>query len=379
MDRALGARDCPLSGTASADLELRDLRKTYADFVAVDGVSLSVDHGQFVSLLGPSGCGKTTILRMIAGLIEPDSGRIVLGGDDITRRAVHRRNLGLVFQSYALFPHLTVFENVAFGLRRRSMPDRAIQTRVERFLGLVRLDQHGQRLPRELSGGQQQRVALARALVTEPGLLLLDEPLSNLDALLRDEMRVELKRLQEELGTTTIFVTHDQEEALTLSDRIAVLHRGKVEQFGSPEEIYTRPATTFVAGFVGKPNILDGTVVAAAPDAVQIRITEGRELMAPGSNELSAGMPVKVALRPERLRLCKYSTAAPTNSFPVTVVLRSFAGASVQYVVATAGGAEFQVEMPASDANAQRGDQMHLTVEASEVIVISPERGGAPC
>jgi putative spermidine/putrescine transport system ATP-binding protein len=151
MDRALGARDCPLSRNASADLELRDLRKTYADFVAVDGVSLRVGHGQFVSLLGPSGCGKTTILRMIAGLIEPDSGRIVLGGDDITRRAVHRRNLGLVFQSYALFPHLTVFENVAFGLRRRSVPDREIQRRVERFLGLVRLNQHGQRLPRELS------------------------------------------------------------------------------------------------------------------------------------------------------------------------------------------------------------------------------------
>ena len=361
-----------MSGTASADLELRDLRKTYADFVAVDGVNLRVGHGRFVSLLGPSGCGKTTILRMIAGLIEPDSGLIVLGGDDITRRAVHRRNLGLVFQSYALFPHLTVFENVAFGLRE-------LRTRVERFLGLVRLDEHGQRLPRELSGGQQQRVALARALVTEPGLLLLDEPLSNLDALLRDEMRVELKRLQEELGTTTIFVTHDQEEALTLSDRIAVLHRGKVEQFGTPEEIYTRPVTTFVAGFVGKPNILDGTVVAAAPDAVQVRIAEGRDLMAPGSNELTAGMPVKVALRPERLRLCKHPAPVPPNGFPVTVILRSFAGASVQYVVATEGGAEFQVEMPASDASPRRGDRVHLAVEASEVIVISPEGAAGPC
>jgi putative spermidine/putrescine transport system ATP-binding protein len=368
-----------LNRKASADLELRDLRKTYADFVAVDGVNLRVDHGQFVSLLGPSGCGKTTILRMIAGLIDPDSGRIVLGGDDITRRAVHRRNLGLVFQSYALFPHLTVFENVAFGLRRRSVPHREVQARVERFLDLVRLDQHGQRLPRELSGGQQQRVALARALVTEPGLLLLDEPLSNLDALLRDEMRVELKRLQEELGTTTIFVTHDQEEALTLSDRIAVLHRGRVEQFGTPEEIYTRPATTFVAGFVGKPNILDGTVVAAAPEAAQIRITEGRDLMAPGSSQLAAGMPVKLALRPERLRLCQHPAPVPSNGFPVTVVLRSFAGASVQYVVATAGGAEFQVEVPAGDASAQRGDQVHLAVEASEVIVILPEGAAAPC
>ena len=361
----------------AADLELRDLRKTYGDFLAVDRVSLRVDHGQFVSLLGPSGCGKTTILRMIAGLIEPDSGRIMLGGDDITYRAVHRRNLGLVFQSYALFPHLTVFENIAFGLRRRRVPEPEILTRVGHFLGLVRLDQHGQRFPRELSGGQQQRVALARALVTEPGLLLLDEPLSNLDAQLRDEMRVELKRLQEELGTTTIFVTHDQREALTLSDRIAVIHRGRVEQFGTPEQIYTRPTTTFVAGFVGRPNLVDGTVVTAADEAVQVRIGDGRDLTAPGSRQLAAGMPVKVALRPERLRLCKPPVPGSTNGFPVTVVLKSFAGASVQYVVTTEGGVEFQVEVPAGDASAQRGDRVHLAVDVSEVIVIAPD--GAPC
>jgi putative spermidine/putrescine transport system ATP-binding protein len=366
-----------LSRDASADLELRDLRKTYGDFVAVDRVSLRVDHGQFVSLLGPSGCGKTTILRMIAGLIGPESGRIMLGGDDITYRAVHRRNLGLVFQSYALFPHLTVFENIAFGLRRRRVPEPEIRTRVGQFLGLVRLDQHGERFPRELSGGQQQRVALARALVTEPGLLLLDEPLSNLDAQLRDEMRVELKRLQEELGTTTIFVTHDQREALTLSDRIAVMHRGRVEQFGTPEEIYTRPATIFVAGFVGRPNLVDGMVVAASAEAVQVRIGDARDLTAPGSRHLAAGMPVKVALRPERLRLCKPPAPGSANGFPVTVVLKSFAGASVQYVVATDGGAEFQVEVPAGDASAQRGDRVHLAVDASEVIVIASD--GAPC
>ena len=189
---------------SSGELELRGLCKAYGSFNAVDGVDLRVREGEFVSLLGPSGCGKTTILRMVAGLIEPDSGQILLGGDDITRRAVHRRNVGLVFQSYALFPHLNVFENVAFGLRRRRVEGAELKTRVERFLGLVQLDRHGARYPRELSGGQQQRVALARALVTRPGLLLLDEPLSNLDALLRDEMRLELKRLQEELGTAAI-------------------------------------------------------------------------------------------------------------------------------------------------------------------------------
>ena len=222
---------------SSGELELRGLRKAYGSFNAVDGVDLRVREGEFVSLLGPSGCGKTTILRMVAGLIEPDNGQILLGGDDITRRAVHRRNVGLVFQSYALFPHLNVFENVAFGLRRRGVEGAEIKTRVERFLGLVQLDRHGARYPRELSGGQQQRVALARALVTRPGLLLLDEPLSNLDALLRDEMRLELKRLQEELGTTTVFVTHDQAEALTLSDRVAVLSQGRIEQFDTPENV----------------------------------------------------------------------------------------------------------------------------------------------
>jgi ABC-type Fe3+/spermidine/putrescine transport system ATPase subunit len=215
-----------VSAGAEPSLAVRRLRKTFGHVVAVDDVSLEAAPGEFLSLLGPSGCGKSTVLRMVAGLLEPDRGEVVLAGEDITRVAVHRRNLGLVFQSYALFPHMTVFDNVAFGLRRRRVAEALLRPRVERMLDLVRLGPLGARYPRELSGGQQQRVALARALVTEPRVLLLDEPLSNLDALLRDEMRVELKRLQQRLGTTMIFVTHDQAEALILSDRVLVMEAG---------------------------------------------------------------------------------------------------------------------------------------------------------
>jgi putative spermidine/putrescine transport system ATP-binding protein len=363
-----------MNQAGSGELELRGLRKAYGSFNAVDGVNLRVREGEFVSLLGPSGCGKTTILRMVAGLIEPDNGQILLGGDDITRRAVHRRNVGLVFQSYALFPHLNVFENVAFGLRRRRVAGAEIKSRVERFLGLVQLDRHGARYPRELSGGQQQRVALARALVTRPGLLLLDEPLSNLDALLRDEMRLELKRLQEELGTTTVFVTHDQAEALTLSDRVAVLSHGRIEQFDTPENVYGRPSTAFVAGFVGRPNLLEATVSGQSASALLIRTAGGQDLAAATDARFSEGAPVVVALRPERLRLSAKRDPEIANSLPVTVVFRAFSGASVQYVVSAEGGTEVQVEVAASAAIFQRGDVLQLEIAAEEVIVLPSNR-----
>ena len=278
-DRALTprgrrARRSAVSGAAPA-LRVRRLRKSFGAVVAVDDVSLDAAPGEFLSLLGPSGCGKSTLLRMVAGLVEPDGGQVVLAGEDITRVAVHRRNLGLVFQSYALFPHMTVFENVAFGLRRRGVGPAELGPRVERMLELVRLGPLGARHPRELSGGQQQRVALARALVTEPRVLLLDEPLSNLDALLRDEMRVELKRLQERLGTTMIFVTHDQAEALILSDRVVVMEAGRVEQIGRPEEVYRRPATAFVARFLGRANFLAGTVAESGRGRTVVALDGG--------------------------------------------------------------------------------------------------------
>ena len=281
-----------MSATPPPALALRRLRKTFGTVVAVADVSLEAAPGEFLSLLGPSGCGKSTVLRMVAGLVEPDVGTIVLGGQDITRVPVHRRNLGLVFQSYALFPHMTVFENVSFGLRRRKVPAAELRARVERALELVRLGPLGARHPRELSGGQQQRVALARALVTEPSVLLLDEPLSNLDALLRDEMRVELKRLQERLGATMIFVTHDQAEALTLSDRVVVMDHGRVEQIGRPDEVYRRPATGFVARFLGRANFLAGVVARRESDGVVITLDGGRAVTV-ARTDASAGQRVQ--------------------------------------------------------------------------------------
>jgi ABC-type Fe3+/spermidine/putrescine transport system ATPase subunit len=242
-------------------LTLDRLEKRYPGHIAAQSVSLSVHDGEFISLLGPSGCGKTTVLRMVAGLIEPTGGRILVDGRDVTALPTNKRNIGLVFQSYALFPHMSVFENVAFGLRRQGLQGSELKQRVDQALASVRLSALGDRLPRQLSGGQQQRVAVARSIAPRPSILLFDEPLSNLDASLRDEMQIELKRLQREVGITTLFVTHDQGEAMSMSDRVCVLAHGVVQQFDTPEAIYHRPATGFVASFIGRPNRLAGRVV----------------------------------------------------------------------------------------------------------------------
>ena len=245
-----------------AELGIRNLAKRYGDFYAVRDVSLEIADGEFLVLLGPSGCGKTTTLRMVAGFIEPSAGHVTLGGSDVTLLPPWKRNAGMVFQSYALFPHMTVAQNVAFGLEMRKLPKADIDKRVEEALALVRLGGYGARLPRQLSGGQQQRVALARALAIRPDVLLLDEPLSNLDAKLRQEVRVEIRELQRQLGLTTVMVTHDQEEALTMADRLVVMNEGSVCQVGSQRDLYERPATRFVAGFVGRSTFLAGTVEA---------------------------------------------------------------------------------------------------------------------
>ena len=361
---------------AAADLTLQDLRKVYGAVAAVDGVSLEVEHGEFLSLVGPSGCGKTTILRMVAGLIAPDGGRILLGAEDITDRPVHRRNVGLVFQSYALFPHMTVFENVAFGLRRRGVGGPELGDRVSRALELGRLPEHGSRHPRQLSGGQQQRVALARALITEPRVLLLDEPLSNLDALLRLEMRVELKRLQERLRTTMVFVTHDQAEALTLSDRIAVLDRGRLEQVGTPEDIYRRPASAFVARFVGRSNFLSGTVAGAGDGAVRVRLDGGLEVVAASAGAPAAGARVQAAVRQESVRLVAAPTGLTPNSFAGSVVFHAFGGASHQYVVQLADGRELQAEMPGAAERFARGAGVHVEWRPEETTLLPAEADG---
>jgi putative spermidine/putrescine transport system ATP-binding protein len=255
-----------------SDLRITGLTAGYAghDVLSVD--ELVIEGGEFLSVLGPSGCGKTTLLNCLAGFVQPVTGQITLDGKDLTRVPPHRRGLGLVFQSYALFPHLTVADNVAYGLRAQRVPKPERRERIAEVLRLVGLEDYAGRRPRQLSGGQQQRVAVARALATRPGVLLLDEPLSNLDAKLRREMRAELRALQKELGITAVFVTHDQEEAMSMSDRVAVLNGGRIEQVGAPEVVYNRPATRFVAGFVGAANVLtwDGTEVAIRPERVRL-------------------------------------------------------------------------------------------------------------
>ena len=364
---------------AAPALSARRLRKSFGAVVAVDDVSLDAAPGEFLSLLGPSGCGKSTVLRMVAGLVEPDAGEIRLAGEDITHVAVHRRNLGLVFQSYALFPHMTVHENVAFGLRRRGMAESELRPRVERMLELVRLGPLGGRHPRELSGGQQQRVALARALVTEPRVLLLDEPLSNLDALLRDEMRVELKRLQERLGTTMIFVTHDQAEALILSDRVVVMQGGRVEQVGRPEEVYRHPATAFVARFLGRANFFTGTIGASDGGAAIVTLDGGLSVVATSRPGLTAGRRVQVAVRQENIRLEPAGAGADhANRFAVTVVFHAFAGQAHHYVVQLPDGRELEVTAPGAAPPFARGAPAAIEWEPEDVVLLAAGEAGAP-
>jgi ABC-type Fe3+/spermidine/putrescine transport system ATPase subunit len=350
-----------------AELALTGLSKRYADHLAVDGVDLHVASGEFISLLGPSGCGKSTLLRMIAGLIEPTSGSILLGGADVTRVPTHRRGLGLVFQSYALFPHLSVAGNVAYGLRRRGVRGADLKQQVAAALALVRLGHLADRMPRQLSGGQQQRVALARAVAPRPRVLLLDEPLSNLDALLRDEMQIEIKRLQQELGITSVFVTHDQTEALSLSDRICVLAGGRVQQVGTPEAVYTRPANGFVAGFIGRSNRLRGRIETADAAGSLLRLDDGSPLRS-SRTKPAAGSAVDIIIRNDAIGLvaAPERTDASAGALQGRVILRSFAGTQVQLVVRLGTGAEIVTE--ASTALPQAA----LPVGAEVIVQVDP-------
>jgi putative spermidine/putrescine transport system ATP-binding protein len=316
-------------------LELQNIRKQFGAVTAVDGVTLEVRSGEFFSLLGPSGCGKTTILRTIAGILQPDRGTVRLDGRDVTRLPVHARNMTLVFQSYALFPHLTVFENIAFGLRMRKTREDEIRKRVDEALDLVRLGGFQQRYPAQISGGQQQRVALARALVVHPALLLLDEPLSNLDARLREEMRAEIRMIQRKVGITTVLVTHDIQEAFALSDRIAVLNAGRVEQLGSPAEIYQKPKTRFVAEFAGHANHFDGKVVAVEGQRMRIATAHGINLWAPRADGAIADSALWVMLRPERVRL---GASGGANCFPAAVSEVTYLGGLISYRLRVGSG-----------------------------------------
>jgi spermidine/putrescine transport system ATP-binding protein len=313
-----------------ADITLENVTKRFDDVVAVDDLTLEIERGSFFALLGPSGCGKTTTLRMIGGFEEPTGGRILLGDEDVTGRPPYRRDVNTVFQSYALFPHLSVFDNVAFGLRRRGIKNPQLKGRVEEMLRLVGLEGLGGRRPRQLSGGQQQRVALARALVNGPRVLLLDEPLGALDLKLRKQMQLELKRIQHEMGLTFVHVTHDQEEAMTMADTIAVMNRGRIEQLGAPRELYERPRTAFVAGFLGVSNLLAGSVNGPS----SVRLADGTEVTVEPDALEGRGGEVAVGIRPEKVRLGD----AGENRLDGRVAEVAYVGVSTQYVVETAAG-----------------------------------------
>jgi spermidine/putrescine transport system ATP-binding protein len=322
-------RDC--------DVELRDVTKRFDDVVAVDSVDLGIRRGEFLSLLGPSGCGKTTTLRLIAGFEQPDEGEILIGGEDVSGRPPYKREVNTVFQSYALFPHLSVLDNVGYGLKQRDVPKKAREEKAREALDLVRLPELAGRKPRQLSGGQQQRVALARALVMEPKVLLLDEPLGALDLKVRKQLQIELKRIQERVGITFVYVTHDQEEALAMSDRVAVMHEGRIEQLGIPREIYDSPATRFVADFIGETNF--------------IRLN-GKT----------------VAVRPERIRVRRPSMSGPETEDALTgeVVTTMVVGPALQWVIRADGGQELLVRQQRSGSDAEgetirEGDRVVVT------------------
>ncbi len=341
------------------DLRLAGLRKTFGDFVAVDDLDLHIPAGSFFALLGPSGCGKTTTLRMVAGLELPTSGQVLLGEEDISSLRPYKRPVNTVFQSYALFPHLTIEDNVAFGLRRRGVKD--IQRAVGEMLELVELTGFGRRKPGQLSGGQQQRVAVARALINEPEVLLLDEPLGALDLKLRRQMQLELKSIQDRVGSTFVHVTHDQEEAMTMADTIAVMHSGRVEQLGSPRELYERPVSRYVANFLGQSNCLDGTVVDMDGDVTVVEV-HGTRLALPGRHG-RPGAPQSFGVRPEKaVVLASTATRDPAlgNGVRGTVTDVSFTGLSTQYVVRTGWGQELAVfaQNDGADAAARRGEEV---------------------
>jgi len=318
-------------------VELTDIVKRFGAFTAVHRMSLAIPEGSFITLLGPSGCGKTTTLRMVAGLLDPTEGNIDIRGKRVNETPIHKRNLGLVFQNYALFPHKTVFDNVAFGLKYRDVPKKDIKAKVQNALELVQLPSLGSRYPRQLSGGQQQRIALARAIVIEPDVLLLDEPLSALDANLREDMRVELKRIQHQLGITTIFVTHDQSEALAMSDSIVVMSAGVVEQVGAPEEVYNKPASEFVARFLGASNILDARTCAVDNETARVDVADFGEIQVPidRARDARVGTASKLVIRAEHLSLKNLD--APIEQGVIRVVGQvetvDYQGQAVRYFV----------------------------------------------
>jgi spermidine/putrescine transport system ATP-binding protein len=355
--------------TTIPDVRLVGVTKRFDDVVAVDDLSLDIETGSFFALLGPSGCGKTTTLRMIGGFEQPTEGQIYLGDREVSRLPAYKRDVNTVFQSYALFPHLSVFENVAFGLRRKSVRGDTLRGRVEAMLKIVGLEGLGRRKPRQLSGGQQQRVALARALVNKPQVLLLDEPLGALDLKLRKQMQLELKAIQHDVGITFIHVTHDQEEAMTMADRIAVMKQGRIEQLGTPTELYETPATAYVAGFLGVSNLINGTVSGAD----SVRLHRGPEVRVPAGVLNGRTGEVAVGIRPEKIELGQ----GQPNELQGKIVEQAYVGVATQYIVETECGrlTVYRQNVQPGLNGASPGDRTTLSWSPDSTFVVDSMEG----
>jgi spermidine/putrescine ABC transporter ATP-binding subunit len=373
----------PESRKRYGQVEIKTLTKIYDQVVAVNNISLVIEPGEFIALLGPSGCGKTTILRSIAGLISPSSGDILIDGKSLLAIPAYKRDLGMVFQSYALFPHMQVFQNVAFGLRMRSIEKTEIKNRVGEALELVRMGDFQERYPRQLSGGQQQRVALARALVTEPKVLLLDEPFGALDAKLRRAMQIELRQIQKRLGITTIFVTHDQEEAMTMADRIAIMRQGRVEQCGDPQEIYAHPATVFVADFIGQMNRLPARI-ELGPENERLLRFQGSEktFFAKGIDAMTPGQEVVAMVRPERVSILPKDAqrTLPSNTVAANINEVIFTGEKFTAYLDTKIGTIIAFSQNRSGTEAQivtQGKSIQICLSPDDILVFpQPESAG---
>jgi spermidine/putrescine transport system ATP-binding protein len=363
------------------DVRVERVTKMFGDAVAVDDLSLDIEEGEFFSMLGPSGCGKTTTLRMIGGFEDPTYGTVYLGGRDVTDLPPYKRDVNTVFQSYALFPHLDVKENVAFGLRRKKVDKSEIETRVKDAMTLVDLIGFEGRKPPQMSGGQQQRVALARALVNHPKVLLLDEPLGALDLKLRKQMQLELKRIQQEVGITFIYVTHDQEEAMTMSDRLAVMRLGKIEQLGDPETVYENPATEFVAGFLGSANMLEGELKEGANGVATVSLRDGGAVQLPSSRVPSdAQGTVKVGVRPEKLTISRGEDAAVPaghNHVSGRVTMTTYIGVSHQYKVEAVGGTIMTayVQNLGQEEAPRQGEAVTVSWKPEHTFAVAPQEG----
>ncbi|MGA0568481.1 ABC transporter ATP-binding protein [Rathayibacter sp. KR2-224] len=381
------------TATGEPAISIRHVTKRFGDAIAVDDIDLQLAKGEFFALLGPSGCGKTTTLRMVGGFELPSLGHIYLDGRDVTMLPPYKRDVNTVFQSYALFPHLTVFDNVAFGLRRRKVPTSQLREKVERNLEMVGLAGFGKRRPLQLSGGQQQRVALARALVNEPKVLLLDEPMGALDAKIRKTMQLELKRIQREVGITFLYVTHDQNEAMSMADRLAVMNAGRTEDIGTPDRVYDRPATQFVAEFLGTCNVITPDASTAGADGASLRLPDGTPLVVRGADgRLPEG--ARVGIRPEKLVVTRadayaapsalaggtHAVASQPNTVLGTVVTATYLGASTEYEVSTPWGGTLKAfaQNLADSSRARPGEQVVLTWDADHAFLLAPSPAASP-